>query len=187
MPINDEQEKSLLHKTFLAIPTLLLLYFPPSSLRPVIILTMGPGFTIWILTRILPTWEKTGGRCCEAAKGLSVTDHYQYINVRLESVSGCSFRTRGISLHILPKLTTPHFQKQTSGLRETVKEYTSLTVWRLSLHKIPSSFISSLQPLLRSSSHWQCPFCVSLTGSPPSSVSYTDWTYPQIRTYQLSE
>lgn len=69
----------------------------------------------------LPTWEKTGGRCCEASKGLSVTDHYQYINVRLESVSGCSFRTRGISLHILPKLTTPHFQKQTSGLRETVK------------------------------------------------------------------
>lgn len=121
MPINDEQEKSLLHKTFLAIPTLLLLYSPPSSLRPVIILTMGPGFTIWILTRILPTWEKTGGRCCEASKGLSVTDHYQYINVRLESVSGCSFRTRGISLHILPKLTTPHFQKQTSGLRETVK------------------------------------------------------------------
>ena len=178
MPINDEQEKSLLHKIFLEIPSPLLLYFTSSSLRSAIILTMGPGSTTWLLTRTLPTWEKTGGRCCEAAKGLSVTDHYQCVNVRLESASGCSFRARGVSPHVLPKLTTPHFQKQTSGLREIVSsEYRSLAVRRLSLHKIPSSFISSLQPLLRSSSHWQCPFCVCLPGSPPSSVSYTDWTW----------
>lgn len=113
------------------------------------------------------------------------TDHYQYINARLESVSGCSFRTRGISPHILPNLLL-HISK--TRLRETVSyEYRSLPVQRPSLHKIPSSFISSLQPLLRPSYHWQCPFCASLTGSPPSSVWYTDWTHPQIRTYQLSE
>ena len=37
------------------------------------------------------------------------------VSIRLQ------LRTRGSSLHILPKLTTPHFQKQTYGLRETVK------------------------------------------------------------------
>ena len=95
------------------------------------------------------------------------TDHYQYINARLESVSGCSFRTRGISPHILPNWLL-HMSK--NRLRETVSsECRSLTVRRPSLHKIPSSFISSLQPLLRSSYPWQCPFCISLTGSPPSS------------------